>query len=147
MYQKLTYQHELVKGDLIEIYAKTIANLSIFNFLREKTFSCSTTGNPHGGGQVGSTQAGYLRGLHAYVARGIMDAEGDVISATMKYCSPFGNAVLRKVSLKSVEGTTQVELEGSERGVKKMKRTINQMFVRSPEELVSIKRIVDIIKG
>lgn len=147
MKNELIYDHKLVKGDLIEIYAKTIANLGIFNFVREKTFSIDTTGNSVGGGVRGYTLTAYARGLHAFVARQIMDCDGDVLNASMEEGNPFSDAPSRKISLKYSDGKTNVILEGNECAIKRMKKTIDQMFGNSPTRRARAKMIIDFLKS
>lgn len=128
MEDKITYDHKLVKGDAIEIYAKSIANLGIFNFFQEKHISFRTSGNPQGGGTIGGTITGYLRGLHAYVARDIMDADGELVSVSMERGIPFADDSSRKISVEYSNGKTEVALEGSKRAIRKMRKTIDEMF-------------------
>ncbi len=127
MKKEITYNHNLVKGDVIEIYAKTIANLGPLNFIKEKNFSIDTKSNSNKG-NIGYTLMSYTGGHTAYIARQIMDCADNVDNVRMERGNLFYDNPSRKITLEAIDKQTKVTLEGSNRAIKTMQKTIDEMF-------------------
>ena len=141
------YERNLVKGDLIELYAKGIANLGPLNWLIEKSFSMHTKLPSGKGGNSGFTMCGFSRPLFAYLARQIMNTDGSVIRAEMERGHPFYIMPSRKITLEQLlpSNDLKVTLRGSSRGVRSLKKIVDEIFLENPENYIIGKVIADVL--
>jgi hypothetical protein len=145
---EITYDHRLVKGDIIELYAKTIANLGPLNKFFNKTFDLRTIPESGRGGTMGAHVCCYSSGLHAYIARKIMDADGNLVSSYMDRGFICYNNPSRKITLDKIsDSELKVTLEGSDRTIKKLTKTLDEMFYLSPEEKAALRAVASYLAG
>jgi hypothetical protein len=136
---EITYNHNLVKGDIIEVYAKTIANQdTILTSLAEHTFRIETKKGT-------KKELGCLTSKNvAYVARTLMDTKDEIINATMERKTNIYDLYkhsTRKITLEKISNQElKVTVEGSEKTINKIGQTLDEMFYISPEEITASKK-------
>lgn len=147
MKTKISYHSNLVKGDLIEIYAKLIANKGPLTYFYEKSFSMTTRLPPTKGGNMGGIVTGYSAPLHAYIARHIMDTDGSVIHASMERGPLLYNNPSRKITLEQVaDKELKVTVEGNKRSNKKVRKVLDQMFTTSEEDFLLVHKVIKFLQ-
>jgi hypothetical protein len=129
---EVMYNHILVRGDIIEAYARTIENKGMWNFLFEKNFKVTSENKSSGIG-------GYYSSKMMEVAKRIMDAGGEIISSRMEskprfYQNPSYMITLEKISANE----TKVIIEGPTSLVKKLNESLDEIFLRPTFEEFAI---------
>lgn len=131
MKEEIRYKGNLVKGDLIEIYAKAIANLGPFNHLYVKSFDYSSSNRDRG--MSGFHLEGFGSPLFAYITRQIMDANDPVEKCVMERSSipnyVFRDKASRRITLENIgEYETRAEIEDSQRGIIRVRKVLDQVL-------------------
>ncbi len=135
MKQELTYRGRVIKGDLIEIYAKAIANLGPLNYFYDKSIDYNSP-SPRPGMQSYHLD-GTLGPQIAYIARQLMDANDPVGECTMTrtalpYCFS-ANRISRQIKIDNRHDRIHVEVEDSSDGIRRVKKLLDDMFNREPD--------------
>lgn len=120
MKQRFEYDTQLKRGDIIEIYCKTVVNLGPLNYFFEKSISYST---PNGGQSI----VMYSSPLIGYIARQLMDERADPTRCDMERVVPFTKRG-RKIDIRTIDNKVVVEVEDSARGLRKVKKALEQTF-------------------
>lgn len=135
MKQELVYGGSAVKGDLIEIYAKVIANLGPLNYLYAKSIDYDSPSL--GPGMRGYHLEGTISPEFAYIARQLMDANDPVGECTMeRSILPhylFTGRVSRRITIEN-RGDDEISIEvedSSPIGIARVQRLLDDMFKRN----------------
>jgi len=149
MKQEIIYSGRLEKGNLIEIYTKTIANLGPLNCLNPKVF----TYRSNNGDEIdGFSMIGFGNSLVGYIAKQLMDTKTPVKCIMERSSIPkyfFTNKPNRKITLENTEQyQIKVEIESSERDIIKVKKVLDEILKDEfyEERVASTKMILPRLK-
>ena len=129
IYKKETiYDTKLTKENVLQIYASTIANLSISNLFTTCFFEINCPISPGKPGKNGFGLYGYAGTGKKDITERTMEYKGEPNYSRMLRNTLFG-IYLRQVTLEDCNGKTKVTLEDSNNNaITKMQKTIDKIL-------------------
>ena len=126
-----TYHGQFEPMHAIELYAKTMTNMGPVNCLYLKCIHYRPVfGREPGLGSFSFVD--YLRPLEAYVAHHLMQC-GNQKAEKLEMERSFFGLSKRMISLENQEDNTlKVEVEGSARGISRVRKTLDMLFHENP---------------